>query len=213
MLSNQSEEDMRRRLPLNGAWAYQPMAHVTLKEDGLHEDEQNLPPGGDMILPVNWQLAGLDNFHGRVRFTRSFAFDGLQPGEDSVWLVFEGVDYYAKVWVNNHLVGQHEGYFQPFRFNITPFINTGDNQIIVDVVDLLEEPGTLWPNHKRVIKGVISHWDCRPGSWDEKTGQDLNSGGIWNDVYLETRPRAYIGHIRTSTKLVPQKAPEGFSVG
>ena len=202
---------MRRSISLNGTWRYQPIAHVVLKPDGMHEDAQDLPPGGEMDVPINWQLHGLDSFHGKVRFTRSFFFDGLQPGEDSVWLNFKGVDYYAKVWVNNVLVGEHEGYFQPFSFNITSLIKTGENLITVDVTDLLEEPGTVWPDHKRVIKGVISHWDCRPGSWDLKTGQDQNSGGIWNDVVLETRPAAYLGHIRTSTKLVPQKAPEGFS--
>ncbi len=30
----------------------------------------------------------------------------------------------------------------------------------------LEEPGTVWPDHKIGIKGILSHWDCRPGSWD-----------------------------------------------
>ncbi len=203
---------MRRSISLNGTWNYQPVAHVLLKLDGMHERTEDLPPGGEMNLPINWQLDKLDNFHGKVRFTRNFIFDGLQPGEDSVWLIFRGVDYYANIWVNDHPIGQHEGYFQPFSFNVTPYIHAGENQITVDVTDPLEEPGTVWPDHKRVIKGVISHWDCRPGSWDLKTGQDQNSGGIWHDVYLETRPAAYIGHIRTSTKLVPQRTPEGFSM-
>ncbi len=202
---------MRRSISLNGVWNYQPIAHVVLKVDGIHEDSADLPPGGEMNLPVNWQLHGLDNFHGKVRFTRSFSFEGLQPGEDSLWLNFQGVDYFAEVWVNEIPIGRHEGYFQPFSFDISSAIKTGENRIRVDVTDVLEEPGTLWPDHKRVIKGVISHWDCRPGSWDLQTGQDMNSGGIWNDVSLETRPAAYLGHIRTSTKLVPQKAPEGFS--
>ncbi len=204
---------MRRTFSLNGSWKYQPIAHVMIKPEGMVENTDALPPAGLMELPMNWQLRGLDNFHGRVRFERSFQFDGLQPGEDRVWVIFRGVDYYAKVWVNDRLVGQHEGYFQTFSFDLTAAIHPGENHISVEVTDPLEEPGTVWPHHKRMIKGVISHWDCRPGSWDLQTGQDQNSGGIWNDVFLETRPSSYIGHLRTSTKLVPPKAPEGFSAG
>lgn len=204
---------MRRTFLLNGTWKYQPVAHVLLKAEGMVEDTGHLPPSGEMELPMNWQLRGLDNFHGRVRFERSFHFDGLQPGEESVWIIFRGVDYYAKVWINDIFVGQHEGYFQTFHFDVTAEIQPGENRITVEVTDPLEEPGTVWPDHKRMIKGVISHWDCRPGSWNLQTGQDQNSGGIWNDVLLETRPAAYIGHLRTSTKLVPQAAPEGASMG
>lgn len=204
---------MRRRFSLNGTWKYTPIANVMLKMDGLVENTTALPPAGEMMLPVNWQLAGLDNFHGRVRFERSFSFECLREGEASLWMVFRGVDYYAKVWVNDTLVGEHEGYFQTFAFDITRAVQTGENRVRVDVIDPIEEPGPVWPNHKRMIKGVISHWDCRPGSWNLETGQDKNSGGIWNDVYLETRPAAFIGHLRTSTTLVPREAPVDLALG
>ncbi|MBI4927607.1 MAG: beta-galactosidase, partial [Anaerolineae bacterium] len=204
---------MRRTFSLNGTWKFEPVANVLLKLDGMVENTDHLPVSGEMELPMNWQLRGLNNFHGRVRFQRSFVFDGLQAGETSLWVMFRGVDYYAKVWINDTLVGQHEGYFQTFGFDITEAVIIGENQIVVEVTDPLEEPGTVWPHHKRMIKGVISHWDCRPGSWNLETGQDQNSGGIWNDVLLETRPAAFVGHVRTSTTLVPQKAPEDLVLG
>lgn len=205
---------MLRQISLNGPWRYEPRARVVLKPGGvLEEHVDDLPPAGEMILPVNWELGGLENFHGRVRFERGFDFDGLQEGEHSVWLVFKGVDYFAKVWLNDHLVGEHTGYFQPFSFDVTEVIRTGENKLVVDVTCPLEEPGTVWPHRKWLIKGVISHWDCRPGSWDLETGQDKNSGGIWNDVYLETRPVAYLGHVRVTTRLVPRDVPEGLSIG
>ncbi len=78
--------------------------------------------------------------------------------------------------------------------------------------DPLEEPGTVWPDHKQVIKGILSHWDCRPGSWSRKHGQDRNSGGIWHAVYLETRPATFVGHVRTATRLAPRSAPPGFAL-
>ncbi len=204
---------MRRRISLNGLWQHTPEAHVVYQaNETFAEDTTNLPSGGQMTIPVNWQLGGLDNFHGRVRFERQFQFDGLDEDEVDAWLHFSAVDYFAEVWLNGALLGQHEGYFQPFRFNVTDHILVGENQLVVKVTCPLEEPGTVWPDQKRLIKGVLSHWDCRPGSWDLATGQDKNSGGIWHDVYLETTGAAYLDDIRVETQLVPRNAPTAFDI-
>ena len=40
-------------------------------------------------------------------------------------LVFESVDYFAKVWLNDELLGEHEGYFNPFSFEITAKVRPG----------------------------------------------------------------------------------------
>lgn len=205
---------MSRTVSLNGDWSYQPLAHVLLKPGPIFEERTDqLPSGGTMRLPGNWQLRGLNNFHGRVRFSRSFTFDGLQQGEESLHLCFRGVDYFARVWLNDQEIGTHEGYFQPFHFDITHQVIVGENKIVVDVTCPLEEPVSVWPDKKIVIKGILNHWDCRPGSWDLTHGQDMNSGGIWNDVYLETRAAAHIEHVRVSTRLVPRNAPAGYEVG
>lgn len=202
---------MGRKISLNGVWAYEPQAHIVLKPGSVFaENTDNLPPAGQMTLPTCWQLGGLDNFHGRVHFRRTFTWDGLQSGEAQARLFFRGVDYFAHVWLNGQEIGQHAGHFQPFDFDITSALRHGVNELIVDVTCPLEEPGTVWPDNKILIKGVISHWDCRPGSWDHRTGQDKNSGGIWHDVYLETFAAARINHIRVTTRLVPGEVPSRF---
>jgi beta-mannosidase len=203
-----------RRIDLGGTWKYTPLAYVTLMGDGqLHESAENPPPPGTMTLPCNWQSAGLDSFDGTVRFEREVVFDGLQSNESSVWLMFRGVDYFARVWVNGEEVGSHAGYFQPFGFDLTGVLRVGTNHLAVDVTCPLEEPGTVWPDHKHIIKGILNHWDCRPGSWDLKTGQTQNSGGIWNGVFLEMRPGTYIDHVHVTTRLVPRSAPAGYEIG
>jgi beta-mannosidase len=202
-----------RRLTLNGTWRYAPQAHQLLKPGGvIEEDAANLPGAGEMSIPANWQLGGLDNFHGRVRFERTFTFDGLQDGEASLWLIFSAVDYYARVWLNDVELGTHEGYFQPFEFDVTDVIRQGENRVVVDVACPKEEPETVWPSQKIMLKGILSHWDCRPGSWDYETGQDMNSGGIWGDVHLETRAATYIDHVRIQTRLVPGGVPDTFAI-
>jgi beta-mannosidase len=203
-----------RSMSLNGIWQYEPQAFVTLTANGeMQERTDGLPSGGQMRIPANWEKQGLHSFDGRVRFQREFQYDGMAEGETSVWLVFEGVDYFARVWVNGHEIGRHEGYFQRFSFDVTDVLAVGSNTLAVEVTCPLEEPGTVWPDHKIVIKGILNHWDCRPGSWDLATGQEQNSGGIWNSVYLEFRPAAYIEHVRVTTRLVPRSAPTGYEIG
>ncbi|HXF63237.1 MAG TPA: glycoside hydrolase family 2 TIM barrel-domain containing protein [Caldilineaceae bacterium] len=197
---------MERRISLNGTWHYEPLAWTTVQADGsLVESTDNLPPGGEMELPMNWQLRGLDSFDGRVRFTRSFPRPDTAPHE-RVFLVFRGVDYFADVTLNGQFLGRHTGYFQPFAFEVTDQLRAGDNDLQVDVDCPKEEPGSVWPDHKWLIKGILSHWDCRPGSWDLATGQEKNSGGIWGDVYLEVRPHTFVTHVRASSKLTPREA-------
>jgi len=110
----------------------------------LDESGADLPPAGDMLLLVNWELGGLPNFHGRVRFQRRFTLDGLEQYEQRVWLMFKGVDYFADVRLNDIPLGTHAGYFQPFGFDATGAIRTGDNTLVVNVTCPLEEPGTVW---------------------------------------------------------------------
>jgi beta-mannosidase len=198
---------MTQRVDLNGAWRYEPLAWTTIHADGsISESIENLPPPGEMVLPMNWQLRGLDSFDGRVRFTRSFSAPALKAGERA-FLVFRGVDYFADVTLNGQFLGRHAGYFQPFEFEVTDVLNAGENFLQVDVDCPKEEPGEVWPDHKWLIKGILSHWDARPGSWDLETGQEKNSGGIWGDVYIETRPVAFVTNVRAATTLTPLDAP------
>lgn len=203
----------RRKQSLNGLWRYAPQAHQVLKPGGvLEESSADLPPGGEMQIPCNWQLGGLDNFHGSVRFEREFIFTPHPADGAGVWLVFQAVDYQARVWLNEVYLGVHTGYFAPFEFDVSKVVREGSNVLVVEVSDPLEEPGTVWPDHKQVIKGILSHWDCRPGSWSREHGQDRNSGGIWHAVYLETRPDTFVAHVRTATRLAPRSAPPGFAL-
>jgi beta-mannosidase len=203
---------MPLRIDLNGVWQYEPLAWTTVQADGsITEEVAHLPAGGEMELPMNWQLRGLDSFDGRVRFNRSFELPPQAAAEKQrLFLVFRGVDYFADVWLNGHHLGHHAGYFQPFEFEITHLVQPGENRVEVVVDCPKEAPGSVWPDRKWLIKGILSHWDARPGSWDLATGQEQNSGGIWGDVYVEERPSAFVLNGRVASTLVPKEASEVF---
>jgi beta-galactosidase len=50
-------------------------------------------------------------------------------------LNFEAVDYHTTVWVNSQSVGEHIGGNTPFSFDITAALKSGDNEIVVRVLD------------------------------------------------------------------------------
>lgn len=162
---------------LDGLWQYLVDEGATFSIDSLPND-----PWNEMIIPSNWQLADLENYSGVVWFRRRFQF--APNPEKRSRLCFLGVDYFAKVWLNRTYLGEHEGYFQPFEFDVTEVIEPGENEVLVRVDSPKETPGEAWPDRKRLIKGVLNHHDCRPGSWDPDQGQNMSTGGIWNSVLI-----------------------------
>ena len=168
---------------LNGIWRYR-----------LNDDEEYR----DIQVPSNWYLQGLDH-SGRVFYKKQFE---MSPEKDKeYYLVFKGVDYFCKVKLNDQLVGDHEGYFQEFSFPVTNILKDGENTLEVEV-NSPRESVDIWPNEKYLIKGIFNHHDTRPGSWNPEHGQDMNTGGIWNDVLIAEKSKIYIDKIRVSPVLL-----------
>ncbi|MCX6151205.1 MAG: hypothetical protein NTX22_11815 [Ignavibacteriales bacterium] len=192
-------EQNKNIISLNGNWQFIKDAEEKLVLNDINKKLDSDFNFAEMEIPQNWQLAGLDNFNGAIWFLKHF--DLPEPKDGIKILKFFGVDYFADVWLNGNYLGNHEGYFQPFYFNITHTVQTTDNLLIVKVTSPLELPGIVWPNRKKLIKGIFNHHDCRPGGWDLKHGQDKNTGGIWNDVAIEIGAGIFIDHVKIDTKL------------
>jgi beta-mannosidase len=150
---------MKSVINLNGVWGFK-RDNVTSK----------------INVPSNWYLEGHD-FAGAAEYERKVKINKMK--DKNYFLVFKGVDYFTEAYVNGTLAGKHEGYFQVFRFNITKLLKDGMNEIKV-LVNSPKESEEIWPDKKCLIKGIFNHHDARPGSWNKKTGQDGNTGGIWN---------------------------------
>jgi len=95
-----------------------------------------------------------------------------------VALHFGAADYLATVWVNGSETGTHEGGYTPFRFDITGQLRPGENEITLRCEDDNRDP--------LVCAGKQS-WRR------ESFGCNYTrTTGIWQTVWLEFLPRAYI---------------------
>ena len=104
-----------------------------------------------------------------------------------VFLNFEGVESAFYLWVNGHPVGYSEDSFSRAEFDITPFIQEGENTIAVQVYQ--------WSD----------------GSWLED--QDfVRLGGIFRDVYLTSKSAAGIRDFKVETDLDEQYQDAKLSV-
>ena len=110
-------------------------------------------------------------FQGVSWYQRSFTAPRWDL--DRTFLIFGAVDWRATVWLNGIELGSHEGGWLPFELELTDAMHPGLNQLTVRIEDWAEdEPDIL--NGKQ------------GGSWYTR------SSGIWQTVYLEGRPQAYL---------------------
>lgn len=107
-------------------------------------------------------------------------FDAPAMGGDRLLLRFQAVDYACAVRVNGQLAGAHVGGYIPFAFDITDLLAEGANELAVCVADPSEFGGRL-RGKQRFDRGDIWY-----------TAQS----GIWQTVWLETVPAAYIQSVK-----------------
>jgi beta-mannosidase len=181
-----SFSDSTKRIDLSGSWEFQTAELKPAAPEAYLPNNPNISNVADwqtINVPNNWYLEG-QNIHGKAWYRKNFVIKESTIGR-YVRLNFQGVDYAADVWLNGQYLGHHEGYFQPFDFDVSKKIRKGGNNLMVLVDSPIEDPVNAWSLKKRLIKGIFSHHDTRPGGAWSARGQEKNTGGIWAPVYLD----------------------------
>ncbi len=70
----------------------------------------------------------------RIWYRRNFTIPAQWEGK-RVKLNFGAVDYEATIWINQALVGSHKGGFDSFSFDISDYLQKGENEILVSAWD------------------------------------------------------------------------------
>ena len=108
------------------------------------------------------------------------------------FIVFDGVDWEAEVWLNGHKLGNHITYFEPFRFDVTNLLSkSGTNTLAIRVIagPLYGEPSANWGPFAMPPAKDQHYLRNRAKSLGGLQNGDTHMGsgyGIFGDVYLET---------------------------
>lgn len=113
----------RQDISLNEGWGYHSIFEVAKKA-----------PFEPVTLPHTWNVRFIP---GTVRYdramnvyNRTLTITPEMMGK-RLFLYFEGVNSVASVFINRHIVGEHKGGYLAFCYEITDFVNQGDNLLEV----------------------------------------------------------------------------------
>ncbi len=131
--------------------------------------EYNFDESEMLNVPGDWntQRSDLFFYEGSVWYRKSFSYQKHKQAR--VFVYFGAANYRATVYLNGQKLGEHEGGFTPFNFEVTDQIRDGENFLIVEV------------NSQRKLENVPS---AVTDFW--------NYGGLTRDVSLVEVPETFI---------------------
>jgi beta-mannosidase len=173
------------RIRLHGPWDFEPLTRTGVHADGTIDALPGpIPATGRMKIPAVWLGTPLAGFRGKVRWRRRFHAPRTLESHEQLWIVFDGVDYFANVSLNGTPLGTHQGYFDPFAFHLESLVRP-NNELIVQV----DCPAELDPASPWMMRGAL-----------QARAPDFVAG-LWRDVALEVRSFAYLADVTVHTAL------------
>lgn len=178
-------------LNLNGIWefAFDPN-DIGTKERWFTSNAPSFPLR--IVVPFPWEsrLSGIGrtDYKGIAWYRRNFVAPKGWQGK-RIWLCFGAVDWHATVWLNGEKVGEHEGGYSEFRFDVTNKIRLGEpNLLVVRVVDYTDRETPI---------GKQVEW------WYTSTS------GIWQTVWLEATGQVCVNKFRIVPLADKRHVPTG----
>ncbi|MBR4863756.1 MAG: beta-galactosidase [Oscillospiraceae bacterium] len=166
---------------LNGQWQFEIDNGRSGEARGLQKIGVKL--GSTITVPFcpESMLSGVANrdFMNGVWYKRTV---DLPRQEGCVRLHFGAVDYACKAFVNGNEVGEHKGGYSSFFFDITAFLQPGENEIALYATDDSRDP--LIPSGKQSM--LYDSYRC----------YYTRTTGIWQTVWLELLPQSYVESVR-----------------
>ncbi|MBC2607750.1 glycoside hydrolase family 2 protein [Pelagicoccus albus] len=172
----------REQISLNGKWRYHvdqyqtgsggfvPYSQDIKQESPSDRVEYSFDDADSIWVPGDWntQKPKLYYFEGTIWYRKTFPSPATSPGVRQ-FLYFDAVAQRAEVFLNGEKLGEHEGGFTPFNFEVSGKLKPTGNSLIVGVSNRREEDK---------IPGMVTDW------W--------NYGGITRDVRLVEVPATFI---------------------
>ena len=150
-------------LNLNGRWRFAFDARNEGERLGWPSGE--LPAGHEILVPFSWgaPLSGVVDSADIGWYTRAITVPEAWRGR-RLFLVFGASDWRTTAWLDGKRLGEHQGGYTPFSFELTPNARLGQVQRLVVRVDDTPHPFKL--------EGKQGYGKAR---------------GMWQTVYVEAR--------------------------
>jgi len=183
----------RNTMSLNGSWNYIIDVYETgyYNFRGIVRAESSYPDSGfesnkkqthkserieyefskfnTLEVPSDWnsQKDELRFYEGTIWYQKDFKIS--KKASKKYFIYFGAVNYDAKVYINGKKVGSHIGGFTAFNFDITKYVNDGENFVVVKVDNARK---------KEAIPTLSTDW------W--------NYGGITRDVFIAEMEETFV---------------------
>ncbi|WP_163538856.1 glycoside hydrolase family 2 TIM barrel-domain containing protein [Gracilibacillus sp. YIM 98692] len=141
---------------LNGKWRFHFSEKPSQKVQEFYQKDYDTSSWDLINVPAHWQLEGYDypqyvntrypwiehdeieapfaptHYNPVGQYVTSFVLPKAWE-QSPVILQFQGVESAFYVWLNGELVGYSEDTFTPAEFNLTPYLQEGENTLAVEV--------------------------------------------------------------------------------
>ena len=192
--------DSREITSLNGEWSYivDPMNNGLpessffggfpknkTQKTGMELIEYNFETAAKIQIPGAWNAIDKKLFFYRGPVWLYKKFNYQRKKEAITHLYIEGSNFTTKIFLNGSIVGEFEGGYVPFNFDISKYVKDGENILLVQTDNTL--------NQSSVPTQKTDWWP-----W----------GGIVGDVYILETPKKFIQN--AYLQLNPEKFSEAF---
>ncbi|PLX18573.1 MAG: hypothetical protein C0599_12120 [Salinivirgaceae bacterium] len=156
-------------------------------------------------------------------YKKEFQFSHDQLDGDQAWLEFEGLDTYADVYLNNHLIWQTENMFVGKSIRVDTFLNEGNNLLKVHFLStidkglesfgLVDYKLPVSANDDDTLGGIpgkrISVFTRKaPYQFGWDFAPRMISAGIWKPVSLIRKPQMFIKDVQVYQNLLTTDSAE-----
>src|SRR5262249_16288745 len=166
---------------LNGPWQFR----FDPRDEGLAQGWQQ-GPAFPLVITVSFPwgsaLSGVFAEASIVWYARSIEIPAAWAGQ-RMFLVIGAADWHTTAWLDGTKLGEHQGGYTPFEFELTPRAKPGASQRLVLRID----------DKDRAFK------------LEGKQGYG-NARGIWQTVYLEARGTAALAALHVTPDVAAKKA-------
>jgi len=137
----------------DNSWRTLNLPHDWSIESDFGKNFPASPGGGALPGGIGW-------------YRKSFVVDKADKGK-RVFIDFDGVYRNSEVWINGTSVGKRPYGYISFRYDLTPYIKFGENNLIAVKADNSKQPNSRWYSGSGIFRNVwltilnpthVDHW-------------------------------------------------------